>query len=232
MLIAIPLSILSSKQHVRSIDYDFGKSVANGIDVSEHNKDIDWHKVSKSVDFAFIRIGYRGYGTGEIYEDKLASRNFRAANKAGIPVGAYFYSQATNEKEAVEEAKFAIKHLRHYDIQLPVIIDFEYAADENGNRTGRLYEAHNSRDDNAKLINAFCKTIEQAGYTSGVYASSSVYFGSINTKKLTSTALLWVADYNDEVSYDVRYDVWQYSKTGKCDGVSSEAVDLDYWYTE
>ncbi len=105
--------------------YQFNQSVANGIDVSEHNGEIDWEKVKETQDFAFIRVGYRGYGNGEIYEDKYAADNLKNANKAKIPVGVYFYTQAVTAKEAEDEADFVYDIIKKYNIDLPVMIDFD-----------------------------------------------------------------------------------------------------------
>ncbi|MDE6864071.1 MAG: hypothetical protein K2J41_06790, partial [Eubacterium sp.] len=101
--------------------YQFNQSVANGIDVSEHNGEIDWEKVKETQDFAFIRVGYRGYGNGEIYEDKYAADNLKNANKAKIPVGVYFYTQAVTAEEAEDEADFVYDIIKKYNIDLPVM---------------------------------------------------------------------------------------------------------------
>lgn len=212
--------------------YDFQKDVAVGIDVSEHNGKIDWVSVSENADFAFIRVGYRGYGTGKIAEDELAEDNLRDAQKAGIPFGVYFYSQAISEEEAEKEADFVLKTVRHYKPQLPLIIDFEYASDEEGNKTGRLFEAHLSSEENTNIINAFCRKIKDKGYSCGLYASSSVLRFDIDTKNLVKDTAVWVADYSDSVRYDVDYKIWQYSRTGTCEGVSSKNVDLNYYYSK
>lgn len=222
--------VFQSKNTRKPVYYDFGKALAEGIDVSEHNSKIDWDTVKKSQDFAFIRVGYRGYGTGKLLVDKCAQENLRGANNVNLPIGVYFYSQATDEKEARQEARLALKQLKHYDIQLPVVIDFEYACDEDGNLAGRLFEADNSPETNAKIINAFCDEVADEGYIPGVYASSSVLFSDIDTKKLSENIVIWVADYNSEVSYKVEYDIWQYSKTGSVEGVDSEMVNLNYLY--
>lgn len=232
LIIGIIISIITvannKKQH--QVYYDFQKSVANGIDVSEHNGDIDWQLVSETQDFAFIRVGYRGYGNGEIVEDKLARENLKNAKQAGIPVGVYFYTQAVNEKEAEQEADFVYKIIKKYDVALPVIIDFEYPVDSDGNAAGRLVDAKNDADTNAKIINAFTERLKKKGYICGVYASSSVFAHRINMKKLDDSSLIWVADYNDKVTFKVDYSIWQYTETGSCDGVSSKYVDLNYWY--
>ena len=210
--------------------YQFNQSVANGIDVSEHNGEIDWEKVKETQDFAFIRVGYRGYGNGEIYEDKYAADNLKNANKAKIPVGVYFYTQAVTAKEAEDEADFVYDIIKKYNIDLPVMIDFEYPIDSDGNAVGRLVESDNDLNKNAEIINSFVEKLEKKGYTASVYASSSVLHNKISMKKLKKSAVAWVADYNDKVTYDVDYTIWQYSETGSVDGVSSKYVDLNYWY--
>lgn len=210
--------------------YQFNQSVANGIDVSEHNGEIDWEKVKETQDFAFIRVGYRGYGNGEIYEDKYAADNLKNANKAKIPVGVYFYTQAVTTEEAEDEADFVYDIIKKYNIDLPVMIDFEYPIDSDGNAVGRLVESDNDLNTNAEIINSFVEKLEKKGYTAGVYASSSVLHNKISMKKLKKSAVAWVADYNDKVTYDVDYTIWQYSETGSVDGVSSKYVDLNYWY--
>lgn len=210
--------------------YQFNQSVSNGIDVSEHNGKIDWEKVKETQDFAFIRVGYRGYGNGEIYKDKYADDNLKNANKAKIPVGVYFYTQAVTAEEAEDEADFVYSIIKKHNIDLPVIIDFEYPIDSDGNAVGRLFESDNDINTNAEIINAFIDKLEKKGYTAGVYASSSVLHNKINMKKVRKSAVRWVADYNDNVTYDVDYTVWQYSETGSVDGISSKYVDLNYWY--
>ena len=187
--------------------YQFNQSVANGIDVSEHNGEIDWEKVKETQDFAFIRVGYRGYGNGEIYEDKYAADNLKNANKAKIPVGVYFYTQAVTAEEAEDEADFVYDIIKKYNIDLPVMIDFEYPIDSDGNAVGRLVESDNDLNKNAEIINSFVEKLEKKGYTAGVYASSSVLHNKISMKKLKKSAVAWVADYNDKVTYDVDYTI-------------------------
>ncbi len=210
--------------------YDFGKAVAHGIDVSEHNGKIDWDKVSQNFDFAFIRAGYRGYGNGEIHEDKYVKDNLKAAEKAGIPFGVYFYSQAVSDNEAREEADFVLNIVKHYNLLLPVVIDFEYPTDEAGKRVGRLTESQLGKEENTEIVNSFCNRVENKGYISGLYASSSVLKYDFNINDIDDT-VIWAADYNESVTFDVDYTIWQYSKTGQADGVSSRYVDLNYWYS-
>ena len=201
-----------------------------GIDVSKHNGVIDWEKVADAVDFAIIRVGYRGYGSGEIGEDDNYAVNLENANKAKIPVGVYFYSQAITVEEAEEEALLAITLIKPYKIKLPVFIDFEFPLDSDKKRTGRLAEADLSGREAAEIINAFCRKVKTAGYYAGVYASSSILNFEIKTSDLDDDIYIWVADYNERVTYLGQYDLWQYTKSGSCDGVNSKYTDRDYWY--
>ena len=113
-----------------------------------------------------------------------------------------------------------------------MVIDFEYAYDDNGDIAGRLFEANLTNEQSTSLINAFCQTVEDAGYQSGIYASASVYQRNINTNKLNENAVIWVAQYANEITYSDNFDIWQYSKTGTLDGIGSKYVDLNYWYVK
>lgn len=210
--------------------YEFNKKVACGIDVSEHNKKIDFQGLKNEIDFVFIRVGYRGYGNGKIVEDKNAKQNIKSCEKAGIPYGVYFYSQAITEKEARQEADFTLNMIKHFSPELPIIIDFEYATNSDGAVDGRLYNSNLSKEEKTELVNAFCQRVQEKGYIGGVYASSSVLANDLNLKKLHRNAFIWVADYNDSVTYNIPYTAWQYSKTGKLQQVGSKYVDLNYWY--
>ncbi|MBQ7741250.1 MAG: hypothetical protein IJT65_08475 [Eubacterium sp.] len=206
------------------------KDKAWGIDVSSHNGKIDWKKVSTKADFAFIRVGYRGYAEGEINFDKQMKNNLKGAAENGVPVGVYFYTQAINEKEAEEEADFVLKKIKGYDVKLPVVIDFEYAT-RNGKRVGRLAKAKHNNKKRTAIVNAFCNKVRTAGYTPGIYASSYIYRSYLNMKKFDGDIFIWVADYNSSVTYKGFYDIWQYSETGKCPGIKNKA-DTNYWYTK
>lgn len=210
---------------------NINKDVAYGIDVSHHNGKIDWETVKGEVDFAFIRVGFRGYTDGALHVDSKAKYNLKNANKSKIPIGVYFYSQAVNEQEAKQEAEFLISKIKGYDISLPVVIDFEYPF-KNGSPIGRLAEADLSRKERTQLINAFCDKVESEGYIPAVYASSSIFRNQINVKKLNKNAMIWVADYNKNITYGGNYDFWQFSEKGKCKGVSSKYVDTNYWYIQ
>lgn len=232
LIVSVIISVvsISNSRKLPPQLYNFDKDIAVGIDVSEHNKEIDWDKLKSQIDFVFIRVGYRGYGNGKIAEDKNAKENMKNAKKAGIPFGVYFYSQAVSVKEAKEEAEFTMDMIKKFDVSLPVIIDFEYAVDGDGHHTGRLAEANLTAEQNTDIINSFCEKAADKGYTAGVYASSSVLYREIDTDDLDDNTVIWAADYNDKVTFDVEYSIWQYSRTGTLDGIGSKYVDLNYWY--
>lgn len=208
---------------------ELNKDVAVGADLSHHNGKIDFEKLKKDVDFVIIRIGYRGYSNGEICLDKKAKQNIEAASKANIPVGLYFYSQAITPAEARQEARFAVKQAKKYDISLPIFYDFEYAEDK-GQKVGRLYEANLNAKDNTELVNSFCDVVEKAGYQSGVYASSYMYKSRFKVGKISKNAYIWVADYNEKITYGGKYDIWQYTSKASNEAIKSKHVDMNYWY--
>ena len=210
--------------------FSSGGEYVEGIDVSRYNGDIEWDKVAQEVDFAIIRVGYRGYGNGDIGEDANYAVNLKNANKEKLPVGVYFYTQATTPEEAAEEARFLLERIEPYEITLPVFIDYEYPLDSDKKRTGRLADADLSGKEAAEVINAFCREVKNEGYYAGVYASSSVLNFEIKTSNLDDDIYIWVADYNDIVTYLGSYDLWQHTKSGSCNGVNSKYVDRNYWY--
>lgn len=233
-IVCVVVSIVAIKANDKSSTPVFFKTEEkttqlSGIDVSHHNGKIDWDKVKDDVDFAFIRVGYRGYGDGVIYKDKKAKQNLKNATKSEVPIGVYFYTQAINEDEAREEAKYVISKIKDYNVTLPIAIDFEYPV-KNGHEVGRLKNADLTNKQRTKIINAFADAVTDAGYTPAVYASTYVYESRLNTKDLNDNLVIWVADYNSDITYTGKYDIWQYSEDGSCSGINSNDVDLDYWY--
>ena len=193
-----------------------------GIDVSEWNGDIDWDKVAASgIEFVIIRLGYRGYETGRLVLDLKFYDYIEGALAAGLKVGVYFFSQAVDEDEAREEAKFVLQNIRGYDVTMPIYFDTEEV--ENGEaRTDDLvtedYTAHAA---------AFCEAIKEAGYDAGVYASQKWINKSLDIKKLERYNV-WFAKYSDFPSTPYRFVMWQYSESGLVDGISTY-VDLNVW---
>lgn len=192
-----------------------------GVDVSEHQGEIDWEQVAQAgMEFAFVRIGYRGYTSGGIYEDAYAAQNLTAAREAGLRVGVYFYSQATNEAEAALEAAFCIKFLRDHSIDLPVVYDWEYVSSDA--RTGGM--------DSATLTACaatFCDAMEDAGYESMIYFNPHLSETLLDLTQLLDYPF-WLALYSDQMTYPYRVELWQYTDQGTVPGISG-AADVNLW---
>lgn len=207
-----------------------GYTIKKGIDVSEWNGIINWENVKKAgIEFAIIRGAYRGYGKqGTLVKDKNVDNNFKQAEKAGIPVGAYIFSQATTVAEAIEEARYLLNIVKGYNISLPLVLDFEYASDSSG-LTGRLYDADLSPSEATAVCRAFCKTVEDAGYTAMVYANKDMLEYDLNASQISKDYQIWLAHYTNQTSYKGDYNFWQYTSQGSVNGISGN-VDINYWY--
>lgn len=193
-----------------------------GIDVSRYNKEIDWEKVADDgIEYAIIRCGYRGSSSGSLVLDSYFKDNCLGAIKAGIPIGVYFFSQAVNETEAIEEASMVIEECKLYKIDLPIFIDSESAG-------GRGRADNLSKDDRTAVTKAFCETITNSGYEAGVYASRNWWNKRLDADKLTAYHA-WLAEYTDEPGYDGYYDYWQYTSKGTVKGIETR-VDLNVRY--
>ena len=193
-----------------------------GIDVSKWNGEIDWAKVKAAgVEFAIIRAGYRGSKTGSLVEDPCFKANIKGAIANGIPVGVYFFTQAVNEVEAVEEASAVLELVREYDLELPVFIDTE-GAGGNGRADNLDVETR------TLVCEAFCRTIDNAGYEAGVYASHWWYLNMVQVDRLEQY-FIWMAEYKSETKYPRVYGMWQYTSKGRIDGIEGN-VDLNHYY--
>ncbi len=193
-----------------------------GIDVSKWNGDIDWDKVrSAGVEFAIIRAGYRGSVTGSLVEDPRFLDNIRGAAASGMPVGVYFFTQAVNEVEAVEEASAVIEMIREHNIQYPVFIDTE-GAGGNGRADGLDAETR------TLVCDAFCRTIENAGYQAGVYGSRNWYNHNLYANRLENYCI-WLAEYREVPIYQGYYQMWQHTSKGQVDGIEGN-VDMNISY--
>ena len=200
-------------------------SLRYGIDVSSHNGNVDWEEVRKSgkVDYAIIRAGYRGFVTGKIVTDRKFERNVKEATKNGIDIGLYFFTQAVNEQEAVEEANYVLDLVRKYDVNVryPIIIDTEYSTSKTN---GVLdYEGRADQLDVATrtaVCRAFCDTIRNAGYIPAVYASKYWFYDNLDVSQLNSYDI-WVAHYTTAktTDYKYKYNMWQYTSSGSIPGV-------------
>ena len=219
---------VTGEQVIKGAKYTFGSDGALssssgtlGIDVSKWNGNIDWNKVKNNgVNFVIIRCGYRGSSAGALIEDPKFRANIKGAQAAGLRVGVYFFSQAVNEVEAVEEASMCINLCKGYSLSFPIYIDVE-----GSNGRGDTISA-SQRTANIK---AFCGTVQSAGYRAGVYSNKTWFTKNINTASLTNYKI-WLAQYAANVSYTAtRYDMWQYTSKGSVSGISGN-VDMNILY--
>ena len=200
-----------------------GETLHKGIDVSEFQGSINWSKVAASgVEFVFVRVAYRGTGTGSLNQDSWYKTNLTGARAAGLKVGAYIFSQAISETEARAEAKYLVSLVKGYDLDLPLVIDYEYAG-----TPGRLAAAKLSRQTKTDVCNAFCAEVESSGYQSMVYANYSMLNSDMYAAQLKSR--VWLAHYATSTGYPNAYEYWQCSDSGVVSGISGY-VDLDFWF--
>ena len=197
----------------------------SGIDVSSYQGEVDWHQVAEAgVDFAIIRLGYRGYESGKLVEDKFALQNLEGAAEAGIQLGVYFFSQALNPNEAREEARFVLDMIDPYEIAMPVVFDWEHVNSETARTNGmNPYAA-------TDCAQAFLEVIDEAGYW------PMMYFNSFQSRKLFYLDQLmeydfWLALYSDRMSFPYKVDMWQYTCTGTIPGVIGD-VDVNVLFLD
>ena len=195
-----------------------------GIDVSAYQGLIDWERVrADGIEFAVLRIGFRGYSEGKIQKDAYFEQNYENARAAGLDVGVYFFSQAISVDEAVEEADFVLSELNGRELQLPVFFDWESIEDE-------------ARSDIMNPIGltgcafSFCAAVEKGNYDAGVYFNQAVGYQSLNLQSLEDYTF-WLAEYNETPSFLYRFELWQYSAEGRVDGINGN-VDLDLRFSD
>lgn len=192
------------------------KTVAlKGIDVSSHQKNIDWTKVN--VDFAILRAGYGKYTT---QKDTEFEGNYAGAKKKGIPVGVYWYSYAMNEDEARAEADTFLSVIKGKQFEYPVFYDVEESK-----------QLELGKEKVSAIIRAFLERVEKAGYWVGLYMSASPLTTHVESD-IKSRYTIWVANVGvQKPSYSGSYGMWQYSWTGKVPGINGD-VDMDYSYQD
>lgn len=193
-----------------------------GIDVSEWQGDIDWQQVKDGgIEFAIIRLGYRRSETGELSTDEKALANLQGAAEAGIPTGAYFFSQAVTTQEALEEAEYALSLLEGYTLTYPLIYDWEY-----------LGEDARTADVDARTltncIKTFCDRVEEAGFQSMIYFNPHFHENEVLYLEELTDYHFWLAMYDTQMDYPYQIDMWQYSCTGSVPGITGD-VDLNLY---
>ena len=175
-----------------------------GIDVSKHQGMIDWSKVK--TDFAILRAGLGRYTS---QKDPQFERNYAGAKAAGIPVGVYWYSYAKSAEEAREEAKACLQVLKGKRFEFPIYFDIEDST--QGNLSKAVLTA---------MCDAFCDTLEKAGYFAGVYASTYWFTSKLNHARLVGKYTIWLADYRACYNKTLKRDMHQYTSNGHVDGIS------------
>lgn len=192
-----------------------------GIDVSVFQGDIDWDAVKNDgIDFVMLRVGYRGYGQkGIMGKDDKFDSNYEGAKKAGLKVGAYFFSQATNESEAREEAAFVLDAVRDCPLDYPIAYDWEFV-DNDEARTNDM-----TSEDITVCAKAFCEAIKSAGKVPVIYFNCETGYFNYDLPQVKDYDF-WLAEYYDTPSFYYNYKMWQYSKTGSVDGISGD-VDMN-----
>lgn len=190
-----------------------------GIDVSDYQRQIDWQQVADAgIEFAFIRLGYRGYSQGGLNTDEYASYNIENAQANGLDVGVYFFSQAVTPREAAEEAEYCLEILKNYEIQLPVVFDWEYVSAEA--RTGQM-----DAQTLTECALAFCETIRGAGHDAMIYANPDIARNFLDMPRLQQYPF-WLALYSETMDYPYALDFWQYTATGSVPGIEGN-VDIN-----
>lgn len=220
---------VTGTQIIQGVTYNFGSDGAIqtsvngskfGIDISRHNGKIDWNAVKSSgVDYVIIRCGYRGSSSGALITDQNFQSNIKGATAAGLKVGIYVFSQAINEVEAVKEASLAVSLAKGYKLTYPIFIDTE----SSGGRADKIDVATRTA-----VVNAFCQTVQSAGYQAGIYASKSWFETKLSMGSIGNYRI-WLAQYAAAPTYSGRYDMWQYSSKGTISGINGK-VDLNLSY--
>lgn len=201
-------------------DYD----VLRGVDVSEHQLDIDWKQVAASgVDYAYIRVGWRGYTEGGLFEDVYFERNIQGALDAGLHVGVYMFSQAVTVQEAIEEADFVLERIGKYNVTLPVVFDWEKIEAAEARSHGLTMEL---RTDCAR---AFCETVKNAGYVPCVYFNRNLGYYGYDLTRLTDYEFWFSLPESGFPNFYYACDMWQYSFTETVPGIA-ELTDMNLWF--
>lgn len=199
-----------------------GESIL-GIDVSSFQGEIDWTQVrAAGFEFVIIRVGGRGYGAeGKLYEDAFAQANYAGAKAAGLQVGAYFFSQAISQDEARQEATYLLELIKDWELDLPVVYDWEHISDEA--RTVGV---------DARMLTdctlAFCRDVEAAGHEAMIYFNPDQFENRIFMEELTDYRS-WLAMYSYRMTYPYQIDMWQYTNEGNVPGVEGP-VDINLYF--
>ena len=202
-----------------------GVKIMRGIDVSKFQGNIDWQQVKEAgIEFVILRLGIRGYGSGELKTDERFYENYRGATEAGIKVGVYFFSAAIDETEAVEEADYVLRTIEGLAIEMPVVFDTEPILYDDA-RTDDL-----TPDQLTKITCAFCDRIRAGGYEPMIYANSKRFTTVLHLEQLEAYDK-WLADYRNKPDYPYAFKMWQFTEKGSVPGIDGN-VDIDLYFYE
>lgn len=199
--------------------------VLRGVDVSEHQHEIDWAQVAASgVDYAYVRLGYRGYTEGGLFEDPYFRANVEGALANGLQVSVYFFSQAISVQEAIEEAEFVLERIKDYSITLPVVYDWEKINGETAARTDNL---------DFSILNdcavAFCDTMKNAGYAPAIYFNRHLGYYGYDLSRMTDYDFWFALPESPFPNFYYAVDMWQYSFTEQVPGIA-EPTDMNLMF--
>ena len=199
---------------------DNKREAIRGVDLSKYNGDVDFGKLKDNgIRFAMLRLGSRGYGTGKITLDEKFVEYEQNAQVAGIQIGAYFYSQAVNETEAIEEANYIVGAVSGFGVKYPIAIDIEKVEGDEA-RTDKL-----TTEERTAVVKMFCDAVKGYGYKPVIYATTDMLVTGLDLKELADYDV-WLADYDIPTDYPYRFSMWQYNKKGRIDGITGD-IDLD-----
>ena len=205
---------LVSQSGVMKYYVDGAKTSYFGLDISKTQGYIDYNKLVKSgVDFVMLRVGARGYSTGQLVLDEYYVDNIKGATDSKLYVGLYFSSQATTKEEAVEEANMVITQIGAYKIDYPIVFEMETIVND-GSRTSAL-----TKEERTDIAIAFLDTIKAAGYIPMIHGDKEWLLTKVDLSKLTSYDI-WLSQEGDLPDYPYQFSMWQYNKSGNVDGIS------------
>ncbi|WMC92424.1 glycoside hydrolase family 25 protein [Kineothrix sp. MB12-C1] len=211
---------LTMKSDKMAYYQDGKKNSYLGADISKYNGEVDFVSLKESgIDFVMLRLGARGYGSGQIMLDEKFADNITKATEAGLDIGIYFFSQAITTDEAVEEANFIMQNLSNYKITYPVAFDMEYVQ----NDTARIETL--SREQKTSITKEFLDTVKNGGYKPMIYGTKEWLIKQIDLTKLTGYDI-WLSQQEDVPDYPYQFQIWQYTLDGQVGGVNGE-VDLN-----
>ena len=206
--------------------YSDGKKISYlGVDISRYQKDVDFEALkSDGIEFVMLRVGARGYKTGEIQIDEYFHENIKKASEAGLDIGVYFFSQAVTQEEAIEEAQLVLDNIKEYEILYPIAYDMEFIE----NDTARVETL--TRDERTTIAAAFLNHVNNAGYTPMLYGDTEWLVKRIDVAKFNASCI-WLSEEADIPKYPYRYEMWQYTTQGQVRGING-FVDLNISFVD